>query len=182
MDQVNSSVHVSHATPLVHVRKPRFQFRSNDGRRTVEERQTTRKKEKRGWTVWSRWIGSHRWTVAKRRWGWWRKESSWPRGSIPKRVKLPPPLASSSMLAPRIRAARSSLEPLHTVSSQHTAQGSTTTLATYSRILQPLDLPFASNYRQFELGAPPRISIRSSSSVGVQTWHSTAIPRESLRS
>lgn len=63
-----------------------------------------------------------RWMVAKRQWGWWRKESSWPRGSIPKRVKLPPLFTSSSMLAPRIRAARSSLESLHTVS-KYTAQG-----------------------------------------------------------
>lgn len=82
-----------------------------------------------------------RWTVAKRwRWGWWRKESSWPRGSILKRVKLPPPFASSSMLAPRIRAARSSLDPLHTVSQNtENIRGSTTMLSFKSRILEPLD-------------------------------------------
>lgn len=84
-----------------------------------------------------------RWTVAKRwRWGWWRKESSWPRGSILKRVKLPPPFASSSMLAPRIRAARSSLDPLHTVSQNtENIRGSTTMLSYKSRILEPLDFP-----------------------------------------
>lgn len=44
------------------------------------------------------------------------------------------------MLAPRIRAARSSLDPLHTVSQNtENIRGSTTMLSFKSRILEPLD-------------------------------------------